>query len=58
VELKKTIIAGTDPVAVDAYTAKAFWNIDAERMPYLRMARERGLGESDLGKVPTGTVEA
>ena len=31
VALKKTIVAGTDPVAIDAYVAKAYWNLDAEQ---------------------------
>ena len=44
VEMKKTVIAGTDPVALDAYVAKAYWNLDAERLPYLEFASRRGLG--------------
>jgi uncharacterized protein (DUF362 family) len=44
VALKKTIVAGTDPVALDAYVAKAYWNLDAEHLPYLQMAADRGLG--------------
>jgi len=44
VALKKTIVAGTDPVALDAYVAKAYWNLDAEQLPYLQMAANRGLG--------------
>jgi uncharacterized protein (DUF362 family) len=45
VELKKTLIAGTDPVALDAYAAKAFWNIAPESLLYLKLAQERGLGK-------------
>jgi uncharacterized protein (DUF362 family) len=44
VVLKKTMVAGTDPVAIDAYVAKAYWNLDAEHLPYLQMAAARGLG--------------
>jgi uncharacterized protein (DUF362 family) len=44
VEYKKTVVAGTDPVALDAFVAKAWWDLDAERLPYLRLAEERGLG--------------
>ena len=44
VALKKTLIAGTDPVALDAWTAAAYWNLPAERLPYLQLAAERGLG--------------
>ena len=48
VALKKTLVAGTDPVAIDAYVAKAYWNLDAEKMPYLAMAAARGLGTVDF----------
>ncbi|MGA2348943.1 MAG: DUF362 domain-containing protein [Terracidiphilus sp.] len=51
VELKKTIVAGTDPVAIDAYVAKAYWNLDPEHMPYLQMAAARGLGTADFEKL-------
>ncbi len=44
VVLKKTLVAGTDPVALDAYVAKAYWDLDAAQMPYLQMASARGLG--------------
>jgi uncharacterized protein (DUF362 family) len=44
VATKKTVVAGTDPVAIDAYAAKAYWNLDPEHMPYLQMAAARGLG--------------
>jgi uncharacterized protein (DUF362 family) len=42
--LKKTLIASTDPVALDAYTAKAYWDLEPEKLPYLGLAQERGLG--------------
>jgi len=51
VALKKTIVAGTDPVALDAYVAKAFWNLDAAQMPYLEMAAARGLGTVEFEKL-------
>jgi uncharacterized protein (DUF362 family) len=44
VELRKTIVAGTDPVALDAYAAKTFFGLEAAKMPYLGMASQRGLG--------------
>jgi uncharacterized protein (DUF362 family) len=44
VALKKTLLAGTDPVALDAYVAKAYWNLDAAELPYLKLASDRGLG--------------
>jgi uncharacterized protein (DUF362 family) len=52
VELKKTMVAGTDPVALDAYVAKAWWNLDPEHLPYLQMAGARGLGTVDFDKLP------
>jgi hypothetical protein len=60
VALHKTLVAGTDPVALDAYVAKAYWNLDAEAMPYriLRRCarssarlRESGAGAA-LGRNP------
>ncbi len=58
VALKKTLIASTDPVALDAYAAKAFWDLDIDRLPYLRMAQDRGLGKVDFGAVRTSIIPA
>jgi uncharacterized protein (DUF362 family) len=44
VEWKRTIAAGTDPVAADAWAAREFFGLDADRLPYLGMCVERGLG--------------
>jgi uncharacterized protein (DUF362 family) len=44
VALKKTLIAGTDPVALDAYAAKAYWDLDWHTLRYLKLASERRLG--------------
>jgi uncharacterized protein (DUF362 family) len=49
-ELRKTVVAGRDPIAVDAMGA-SFFGVGLEELPYLGMARSRGLGETDLGKV-------
>lgn len=51
--LKKTMVAGTNPVALDAYVAKAFWNLEVSDLPYLRMAANRGLGTYEFEKVRT-----
>ncbi len=51
--LKKTMVAGTDPVALDAYVAKAYWNMDVDALPYLKMAASRGLGTYQFEKVRT-----
>jgi uncharacterized protein (DUF362 family) len=56
VETKKTLIAGTDPVALDAYVAKAYWDIDFQRLPYLRLAEERGLGKMNFEDVRSQIV--
>ncbi len=52
VALKKTIVAGTDPVALDAYVAKAYWNLDPADLPYLQMAANRGLGTVEYDTLP------
>ena len=51
--LKKTLVAGTDPVALDAYVAKAYWNMQVDALPYLKMAAKRGLGTYQFEKVRT-----
>ena len=51
--LKQTLVAGTDPVALDAYVAKAYWNLDVASLPYLQMAAQRGLGTYEFEKVRT-----
>jgi uncharacterized protein (DUF362 family) len=56
VVLKKTMVAGTDPVAIDAYVAKAYWNLDAEALPYLGFASRKGLGTLDFAKVRSKVV--
>ena len=54
--LKKTLVAGTDPVALDAYLAKAYWNLEAAALPYLKMAADRGLGSLQFEKLRTQIV--
>jgi uncharacterized protein (DUF362 family) len=51
VALKKTLIAGTDPVALDAWAARAWWNLDAQQLPYLKLASARGLGTAEFDKL-------
>jgi uncharacterized protein (DUF362 family) len=53
VALKKTLVAGTDPVALDAYVAEAYWNLEVDSLPYLKMAAQRGLGTYQFEKVKT-----
>jgi len=56
--LKKTLVAGTDPVALDAYVAKAYWDLDAGQLRYLKLAQDRGLGKLDFAKVRTEVLTA
>lgn len=51
--LKKIMVAGTNPVALDAYVAKAFWNLEVSDLPYLTMAANRGLGTYEFEKLRT-----
>ncbi len=53
VALKKTLVAGTDPLAMDAYVAKAYWNLESDALPYLKLAEQRGLGRVDFAQVRT-----
>jgi uncharacterized protein (DUF362 family) len=57
VALEKTVIAGTDPVALDAYAAKAFWDLDHVTLRYLKLASDRGLGSMNLENVRTRLVD-
>ncbi|HXZ31595.1 MAG TPA: DUF362 domain-containing protein [Terriglobales bacterium] len=50
---KKTLVAGTDPVALDAYVAKAYWNLEVSALPYLQIAKQRGLGTYEFEKIHT-----
>lgn len=48
--LQKSVVAGTDPVAVDTLGA-TFFGLQPRDLPYLEIARLRGLGETNLEKV-------
>jgi uncharacterized protein (DUF362 family) len=51
VEVRKTLIAGTDPVALDAFAAKTYWNLDSRTLKYLQIASDRGLGNMNFEAV-------
>jgi len=51
-----TIVAGTDPVAVDAWAARNWWGWEAAGLRYLELAAARGLGALDLTSVRTSVV--
>jgi len=50
------VIAGTDPVAVDAFTAKTVFEMDPGYVKYIVFANAAGLGEMDLGKMTVKSV--
>ncbi len=50
-KLVKTVVAGIDPVAVDAAGA-SFFEVVPEELLYLRLAEERGLGRTEWEKLP------
>ncbi|MGB7848866.1 MAG: hypothetical protein WBL63_24855 [Candidatus Acidiferrum sp.] len=54
--LKETLVAGTGPVALDAYVAKAYWNLESRAIPYLKMAEDRGLGSLQFDKLRTQII--
>jgi uncharacterized protein (DUF362 family) len=56
VALRKTLIAGTDPVALDAYAAKAYFDLDWQTLRYLKLAAERHLGTPAFETVRTRFV--
>jgi len=49
-KLMKTVVAGVDYIAVDAMGA-SFLEIPPQELPYLRLGKERGLGEFQLEKL-------
>ena len=56
VALKKSLIAGTDPVALDAYAAQAYWDLDWHTLRYLKLASDRHLGTLDFETARTRFV--
>jgi len=44
------VIAGVDPVAIDAYTAQAFWG-DIAPFRHIRIAYDLGVGEIDVSRL-------
>ncbi len=57
VALKQTLYASTDPVALDACVARAYWDLQASALPYLKLAEDRGLGRRDFANVATRVVQ-
>jgi len=62
VELTRQVIAGSDPIAVDAYGAQLFGEVTGtgllgKDVGYIRIGHEMGLGEIDLEKVKRQHIE-
>ncbi|MFH1143472.1 MAG: hypothetical protein V1774_02900, partial [Candidatus Eisenbacteria bacterium] len=53
----RQVIAGVDPVAIDAFTTRAFWT-DPGTIRHIRIAHELGAGEMDLSKLNIREFEA
>jgi uncharacterized protein (DUF362 family) len=56
VALRRTVLAGTDPVALDACAAQMFWGLSLEQLPYVQIAARRGLGAADFTRLRTLSV--
>ncbi len=56
VKLVKTVVAGVDPVAIDAYGA-TFMGLQAEQIPYINIAHERGLGNKNYSELQVKHVD-
>ena len=57
VKLNNTIIASTDPVAVDAYAANKFFHLDVQRVKFVNLAHKRKLGNMFFDEVKKKVVE-
>jgi uncharacterized protein (DUF362 family) len=51
VQVKNTVIAGIDPVAIDAYGAATLFTMQPAEIGYITKGYELGLGEMDLNKI-------
>lgn len=56
VKVCKTLIAGTDPVAIDSHGA-TFLALEPSQIPYLQIAHERGVGNINTSELAVETVE-
>ena len=56
VKLAKTVVCGTDPVAIDSYGASLF-GFDHNKIGFINVASERGLGIKDLNKIKIKKVD-
>jgi uncharacterized protein (DUF362 family) len=53
------IVAGIDPVLIDAYGSRTFYAYEPTELPYVKLAADAGLGELDLDKATSmGQLQA
>lgn len=52
VEMKNTLIASNDMVAIDAYAGETFFGLSGEKLGHLVLAERYGLGKADFRQVP------
>lgn len=57
VQQMNTVIAGHDPVSVDAYTTRFFPFADVDKVAYIKNAADMGLGTLDLSSVDIREIE-
>lgn len=56
VRLMKTVVAGTDPVAIDAYGATLL-GLRAQQIPYITIAHKRALGNSNFEAIDVRHID-
>ncbi len=56
VKTPKTVVAGTDPVAIDSYGATMF-DLDPSRIEFLQEAEKRGLGTTKLKNLNINKIQ-
>lgn len=58
VKRRNQIIAGTDPVLIDAYACIKLFDMSPDELPYLMRAYEAGIGQIDIeAALQTGTMQ-
>ena len=58
VEQKNTLVASIDPIALDAYAARAWWDLGLPRLRFLALGEQLGLGRVDFESLRTRVVRA
>lgn len=56
VKLCKTLIAGKDPIAIDAYGA-TFLGLEAEQIPYIMIGDQRGVGNKNYQELEIKEID-